>query len=123
MMMGLNRNDSAVCPQTWRLGVLLLLACVCQGQTVEPGNLPDHWRTGGPNCLETPPWEIHEYNSTFFILRQSGCTHYEKPFLYLIFGKERALLVDTGAGESDAAATVGKLIAGWLKRNGRASIE
>ena len=78
---------------------------------VEPGTLPAAWITGGPNCLEVPDWQIHEYNPTFYILRQSGCTNYEKPFLYLIFGRERALVVDTGAGASDAAKIVQRLVA------------
>jgi glyoxylase-like metal-dependent hydrolase (beta-lactamase superfamily II) len=69
------------------------------------------WITGGPNCLEVPDWQIHEYNPSFYILRQSGCTHYEKPFLYLIFGRERALLVDTGAGASDSARVVRRIVA------------
>jgi hydroxyacylglutathione hydrolase len=89
------------------------------GQTpqVESGVLPSNWITGGPNCMEVPDWRIHEYNSTFYILRQSGCINYEKPFLYLIFGKQRALLVDTGAGASDAARVVQALIAKWAQRN------
>ena len=58
-----------------------------------------------------PAWQIHEYNPDLYILRQSGCTHYEKPFLYLIFGAQRALLVDTGAGKSDAAQVVSQLMA------------
>ena len=78
---------------------------------MEPGTLPAAWITGGPNCLEVPDWQIHEYNPTFYILRQSGCTNYEKPFLYLIFGRERALVVDTGAGASDAAKIVQRLVA------------
>ena len=57
-----------------------------------------------PQCIEVPDWQIHQYNEDFYILRQSGCTHYEKPFLYLLFGKDKALLEDTGAGKSDAAA-------------------
>jgi glyoxylase-like metal-dependent hydrolase (beta-lactamase superfamily II) len=84
--------------------------------------LPSVWITGGPNCLTVPPWQIHEYNSSFYILRESGCTNYEKPFLYLIFGRDRALLVDTGAGASDAAAVTRKLIDAWLKRNNRESM-
>lgn len=80
------------------------------GQDIERGKLPAHWITGGPNCLEISPWQIHEYNPTVYILRESGCTHYEKPFLYLFFGKERALLVDTGAGAGNAADIVTKLI-------------
>ena len=78
---------------------------------LEPGTLPTSWITGGPNCLEIPDWQVHQYNPTFFILRESGCTNYEKPFLYLILGKDRALLVDTGAGPVDTAAFTRKLIA------------
>jgi glyoxylase-like metal-dependent hydrolase (beta-lactamase superfamily II) len=76
---------------------------------VDPGTLPGAWRTGGPNCADLPAWQIHAYNDTLYVLRQSGCIHYEKPFLYLILGRDRSLLVDTGAGESDAAAAVMKL--------------
>lgn len=91
----------------FRFAVLpLCLTLVGVAGELERGNLPERWRTGGPNCQEVPPWQIHEYNQGFIILRQSGCTHYEKPFLYLILGEERALLVDTGAGESDAARVV-----------------
>jgi hydroxyacylglutathione hydrolase len=89
---------------------------------VEAGTFPASWTTGGPNCLEVPDWQIHEYNPNLYILRESGCTNYEKPFLYLFFGSERALLVDTGAGASDAAAVTQKLIAKWLKRNNRDAI-
>ena len=80
------------------------------------------WITGGPNCLEIPAWQIHEYNPTFYILRESGCTNYEKPFLYLFFGRDRALLVDTGAGQSDAAVVVQGLIGKWLKRQAEFAI-
>jgi hydroxyacylglutathione hydrolase len=106
----------------------LLALAILRGQVsppapaIEPGELPKAWITGGPNCLEVPDWQIHEYNPSFYILRESGCINYEKPFLYLIFGGSKALLVDTGAGESDAAAVTGKLIAKWLKRAQRPSI-
>jgi hydroxyacylglutathione hydrolase len=102
--------------------LFFVLALSCLGQEIEPGVLPASWITGGPNCLEIPGWQVHEYNTTFYILRESGCTHYEKPFLYLIFGKERALLVDTGAGESDAGPFTQRLISKWLLQNKRASI-
>ena len=94
------------------LSKLLFFAALAFSQPViEPGTLPSSWITGGPNCLEVPDWQIHEYNPAFYILRESGCTHYEKPFLYLILGRERALLVDTGAGASDAARVVERLLA------------
>jgi glyoxylase-like metal-dependent hydrolase (beta-lactamase superfamily II) len=104
------------------VGLLGATAALAQAPSpapaIETGVLPAVWITGGPNCLEVPDWQIHEYNPTFYILRESGCTNYEKPFLYLIFGSDRALLVDTGAGAAvDTAATVQKLIARWQKRN------
>ena len=86
---------------------------------VEAGVLPERWMSGGPNCMELPPWQIHEYNPDFYILRESGCVHYEKPFLYLIFGQDAALLEDTGAGNVETAPIVLDLISKWAKRNKR----
>jgi glyoxylase-like metal-dependent hydrolase (beta-lactamase superfamily II) len=93
-----------------RIATLFLLFASA-GLPVEPGVLPPAWVTGGPNCAEVPDWQIHAYNPDLYILRESGCIHYEKPFLYLIFGKERALLIDTGAGASDSASVVMRLTA------------
>lgn len=106
------------------LAILAALAVV-RGQTppaIEAGTLPQSWVTGGPNCLEAPDWQVHAYNSSFFILRESGCANYEKPFLFLIFGRDRALLVDTGAGPVDTAGFTAKLIGKWCKANQRAAI-
>jgi hydroxyacylglutathione hydrolase len=86
---------------------------------VEPGVLPKSWMSGGPKCMEMPAWQVHEYNPNCFILRQSGCIHYEKPFLYLIFGRDTALLEDTGAGEIDTASVVMDLVKKWAKRNNK----
>jgi hypothetical protein len=44
--------------------------------------------------------QIQAYNDDFDILRESGCSNYEKPFVFLFFGSERAILFDTGAGQS-----------------------
>jgi YVTN family beta-propeller protein len=89
---------------------------------VASGTLPKTWRTGGPNCAELPKWEVHEYNTDVFILRESGCTHFEKPFLYLIFGSDRALLEDTGAGQVDTSTVVMDVIVQWAKRNNKDSV-
>lgn len=99
--------------------VVLLVSALSSSAGVEPGVLPKSWMTGGPKCLEMPAWQIHEYNPSFFILRQSGCTHYEKPFLYLIFGRDKAILEDTGAGPIDSASVVMDLVAKWSKLNGK----
>jgi hydroxyacylglutathione hydrolase len=92
------------------------------GARVQPGDLPQKWITGGPKCAEVPDWQIQEYNQDLYILRESGCTDYEKPFLYLIFGKERALLEDTGSGQPETARAVMGVISKWLRHNQRESI-
>ena len=73
------------------------------------------WRVSGPDCQEVPDWQVHEYNPDFYILRESGCTNYEKPFLYLIFGAQRAMLVDTGAGSPDPKSVVDRVMSLWSK--------
>ena len=64
---------------------------------LEPGVFPSSWYVPQSECGSAPAFRIHAYNRDFLILRQSGCTHYEKPFLYLIFGDQEAMLIDTGA--------------------------
>jgi len=93
------------------------------GAGVRPGSLPKSWLLGGPKCVEIPEFQVHEYNEDFYILRQSGCSNYEKPFLFLLFGKDRALLLDTGAGKTDIARVANKIIVHWLTRTKRESIE
>jgi glyoxylase-like metal-dependent hydrolase (beta-lactamase superfamily II) len=90
---------------------------------MEPGQLPRSWYAGGADCGGTPQFRVHAYNDGFFILRQPACTNFEKPLLYLIFGRDRALLLDTGAGGVDVATPIDTLIRGWLARHRRASVE
>ena len=93
------------------------------GAGVVPGVLPKSWPTGGPRCMEQPEWRVHEYNEDFYILRESGCVHYEKPFLYLIFGSDKAMLMDTGAGTTELASFVDGIVAKWLARKKRSEIK
>lgn len=113
--------------------MLALVAAVCllrlysqvpqpDGAGVEPGVLPAKWIHGGPKCMEEPEWQIHEYNADLYILRESGCTHYEKPFLYVVFGEEKVTLIDTGAGQQQIGRVYDELVAKWLKRKGRTTI-
>src|SRR5205085_12408839 len=57
-----------------------------------------------------PQLQVRAYDRDFLILRQAACTNYEKPFLYLIFGGERALLLDTGAGKIDLLTPIDTLL-------------
>jgi hydroxyacylglutathione hydrolase len=93
------------------------------GAGLEPGQLPAAWLTGGPNCVSVPDWQVHEYNDSFYILRESGCINYEKPFLYLIFGDKQALLEDTGAGQVQTAPFVMGLLEKWAKKTNHAPVQ
>lgn len=111
------------------LVLLMLAGLVAAAHVPEPdgagvrmGVLPDSWITGGPKCMESSEFQVHEYNPDFYILRQSGCSHYEKPFLYLLFGKERALLIDTGAGKTQVGRVVMEVVQKWSDRNEREAI-
>src|SRR5262249_43622839 len=92
------------------------------GAGIRAGILPKSWLLGGPKCVEIPQFQIHEYNEDLYILRQSGCSNYEKPFLYLLFGKDKSLLLDTGAGKNEVARYVRDVVDTWLRRNKRESI-
>jgi glyoxylase-like metal-dependent hydrolase (beta-lactamase superfamily II) len=92
------------------------------GGNIQAGSLPKQWMTGGPKCMEGPEWEVHEYNRDLYILRQSGCTDYEKPFVYLLFGEQRALLFDTGSRNGNLVPTLQRVVKNWLRRTKRETI-
>jgi hydroxyacylglutathione hydrolase len=58
-----------------------------------------HWNEGAKDCIKDPqpPIQVHRYNADTFILRENLCATYEAPFIYLLIGKTKALLIDTGA--------------------------
>ena len=101
-------------------------ACVHRGArpaSLEPGTVPSSWYAGGADCGGAPRFRVQAYNPDFYILRQPACTNYEKPFLYLVFGNDKALLLDSGAGNVDVVTPVDTIVKGWLARHGRASID
>lgn len=71
--------------------------------------------------------QIHIHDEHTYILRQSKAVHYEAPFMYLLFGNERALLLDTGAtadpGKFPLRLTVQALLGTWLRAHPRESYE
>ncbi|GIG58625.1 hypothetical protein Lfu02_29970 [Longispora fulva] len=95
-----------------------------RGPRPVPGDLDVRWIHGAPG---EPPLQAHHYAEHTVILRQGKAVNYEAPFLYLLFGEERALLLDTGATEDPAAfplrATVDRLVAEWLERHPRAGYQ
>lgn len=89
------------------------------------GSLDVRWIHGVPRRRRTadPPIQVHQYDEHTVIVRESKSVSYEAPFLYLLFGNDRALLLDTGATADPAKfplrATVDRLVADWLARHPR----
>jgi hydroxyacylglutathione hydrolase len=81
---------------------VLLTACLILSPAYSqlvPGTMDVHWNEGSKDCIKNPqpPLQVHRYNAQTFILRESLCATYEAPFIYLLIGKTKALLIDTGA--------------------------
>jgi len=85
----------------------------------DPGTLPEAW-LAGVSCETEPVIQVHAYNEDLYVLRQSKCSHFEAPFLYLLFGEEKALLLDTGSlGEPPVAATVERIREKRARKKGK----
>jgi glyoxylase-like metal-dependent hydrolase (beta-lactamase superfamily II) len=79
-----------------------------------------HWIDG--TQASEPQMQVQRYDADTFVIRQSVKTNFEAPFLYLLFGQDRVLLLDTGAGGLNVRPTVDGVIADWLKAHHRTSI-
>ncbi|MFI5753819.1 MBL fold metallo-hydrolase [Streptomyces sp. NPDC051569] len=90
-----------------------------------PGTLDTVWYAGVAAGADAtaPAIQVHAYTEHTLILRQNKSTHFEAPFLFLLFGNDRALLLDTGATADPVRfplrVTVDRLVDDWLLRNGR----
>jgi hydroxyacylglutathione hydrolase len=82
--------------------VLLALAAALTSSPawaqLAPGSMDVHWNEGSPDCVKNPqpPLQVHQYNARTFILRENLCTTFEAPFMYLLVGSTKALLIDSG---------------------------
>lgn len=60
------------------------------------------WIHGSTDCATNidPPIDVFRYNQSSYILRQNKCLSFEAPFIYVLFGDEKVLVLDTGATEN-----------------------
>jgi hydroxyacylglutathione hydrolase len=78
------------------------------------------WIDGG-NAAE-PQTQTQRVDRDTYVIRQSLRTNFEGPFLYLLFGKDRALLLDTGAGGLKIRPAVDAVVTQWLAEHHRKAI-
>lgn len=87
------------------------------------GDLSASWIHGSrhPRHRTDPPLQVHMYDEGTAIIRESKDVSFEAPFLYLLFGEDRALLLDTGATASPERfplrKTTDALIGAWLSKH------
>ncbi|HEU4676222.1 MAG TPA: MBL fold metallo-hydrolase [Motilibacteraceae bacterium] len=81
-----------------------------------------HGAPPGRPCTD-PPLQVHRVDEATVVLRQSKALTYEAPFLFLLFGSDRALLLDTGdvadPGRMPLRRVVDGLVEDWLARHPR----
>ena len=88
-----------------------------------PGNMRFAWIHGSKSAKANRDVriQVHRYNEHTYILRQNPAIHWEAPFMYLLFGNKRALLIDAGATEEPQYfplyETVALLIKRWERAN------
>jgi hydroxyacylglutathione hydrolase len=91
------------------------------------GDLDVRWIHGAPPLRrnDDPAIQVHAYDRHTVVLRQSKSVHFEAPFLYLLFGNDRALLLDTGATAASERFplrdTVDGIVERWLREHPRPS--
>ena len=85
-----------------------------------PGLFPERWIDG--TLAQEPETQVQKLDDDTFVIRQSIKTNFEAPFLYLLFGEDKALLIDTGAEGGRIRPVVDRLVARWLKANRRETI-
>src|SRR5206468_12908542 len=85
-----------------------------------PGTMDVQWKGGSNDCLKNPqpPIQVHRYNAQTFILRESLCATYEAPFIYLLIGKSKALLIDTGAVADAKTMPLAQIVISLLATRG-----
>jgi hydroxyacylglutathione hydrolase len=94
------------------------------GRTVA-GNLDVAWIHGSdaPKYNTDPDIAVHAYDEHTYLLRQNMAVHFEAPFMFLLFGASRAVLLDTGATANPEyfplRGTVDSIMSAWLARHPR----
>lgn len=91
-------------------------------ELISMGSLDVEWIHGSKSHKKKtdPLIQIHYYNENTVIMRQTKDVSGEAPFIYLLFGAEKALLIDTGATKQEnkfpLRKTVDKEFQKWLDK-------
>lgn len=104
-------------------GLVFLPAGSARAQLV-PGSMDVHWDQGAADCAKSTsaPLQVHAYNAQTFILRENLCATFEAPFMYLLIGSQKAMLIDTGDVADPAKMPLAKTVMDLLPAVGGAKL-
>lgn len=107
------------------LGFGLLVSGPPASAQLAPGSLDVKWSEGAAQCQAggpQAPIQVHQYNARTFILREDLCGTFEAPFIYLLLGSSKALLIDTGAVEDPKRMPLADTVMGLLPMAGNSKM-
>ncbi|MFT6052217.1 MAG: hydroxyacylglutathione hydrolase [Halioglobus sp.] len=83
------------------------------------------WRHGSVDCTvnSDPEIEVYAHDESTFILRQNKCQTFEAPFIYVLVGSDKVLVLDTGDIENPAGSTLFETVRSALGKDVVASRE
>ena len=100
--------------------VLAVFVLLLEAGRALAGPFDQPWNEGAEDCKAAagPPIEVRAYDARSYILRQNLCATFEAPFLFLLIGTSRALLIDTGDIADPEAMPLAATVLGLLPGNG-----
>tara|TARA_R110000737_G_scaffold8173_1_gene23780 strand:- start:19574 stop:20536 length:963 start_codon:yes stop_codon:yes gene_type:complete len=91
------------------ISLLFVFSCstptkVNANSTEQTGNykstiLKQDWIHGSENCEtnQESAFDVYQHDAHSFIIRQNKCLTFEAPFIYILVGEQKILVIDTGA--------------------------
>jgi len=104
-------------PVQWGGLLLLSLAFAAPVRAAKPP-----FATWNAGVTAEAEFQVQRIDSDSFVIRQSIATNFEAPFIYLLFGRTGALLLDSGAGGVAVRPTIDAIIADWCAKHNRTAI-
>jgi hydroxyacylglutathione hydrolase len=103
---------------------LLFPVCASAWSQNTSGSLAVDWSHGAEHCVAgaQAPLQVHEYNAQTFILREDLCSAFEAPFMYLLVGSSKALLIDTGDVADPKLMPLAQTVLGLLPTSGESRL-
>ena len=102
------------------LAITSLAPALASASASLPQLFHERWIDG--TLPQEPGTQVQALDGDTFVIRQSVKTNFEAPFIYLLFGRDKALLIDTGAEGGRIRPAVDRIVAQWLAANRRGSI-